>query len=68
MTQDFVVYLIVAGAVLYLVRMLTASVKGKKSCGSCGSGKSCTSSSTQKANAEPQLIQISLGSSTRKPD
>jgi len=62
--QDLVVYAVVLGAVMYLGRALLASTVGKKSCGSCGSGKKCGTPAVtgQNGTAEPQLIQIGLGS------
>jgi hypothetical protein len=57
--QDIIVYMIVAGAAVYLGRYVWKSATGKKGCG-CGSEGGCA---TKKAvPAQPELIQISLGS------
>jgi hypothetical protein len=57
--QEIIVYLIVAAAALYLVRMVwSALVGGKSSCNSCGSN--CGSQS-KSAPAAPKLVQIDLG-------
>ncbi|HEX8464033.1 MAG TPA: FeoB-associated Cys-rich membrane protein [Abditibacterium sp.] len=60
MTQDFAVYLIVAGAAAYLVRHWVLTTKGDKSCGGCGG---CSSAPKK---AEPKLVQIDLGGSWKK--
>lgn len=66
MTQDIVVYLIVAAAVFYLLRLAWAQVTGrKKGCGSCGSngaGSGC-GSAAQQTPAASGLIQITLNTS-----
>lgn len=55
--QDFLVYLIVAGAAFYLGKTLWTAANGKKSgCGGCGSG--CGSKTAQ---ARPNaLLQIEV--------
>ena len=56
--QEVIVYLIVAGAAVYLGRTLWSAAAGKKSgCNSCGSGCSSNKPSTP---AAPSLIQIDL--------
>ena len=61
--QDLAVFTIVALAATYLVRdWLHASKSG----GGCGKCHSCPSSKTP-AKAEPQLVQIDLGGSWKRP-
>jgi len=61
--QDFIVYLIIAGAAFYLLKMLWSAAAGKKSgCNSCGSN--CASQTTtppegSTPSAAP-LLQIEL--------
>lgn len=57
MVQDFIVYIIVAGAVGYLVRHWALTGKGEKGCGGCNG---CGSKPK-----EEKLVQIDLGGSFR---
>jgi len=61
MTQDFIVYILVALAALYLVRMVWSSTKGKGGCNSCGTGGGC-----EKPKTPDALIQISLSPPDKK--
>ena len=63
--QDFVVFAIVLAAAAYLGRTVVLSVSGRKSCGGCGSGKSCGSAAVKSAaksqgTQSGHLIQIDL--------
>ena len=61
--QDIIVYLSVAGAAFYLGRSWFLASKGEGGCGSCGG---CSS---KKAEAPaPQLVQIDLGGSWKRPE
>lgn len=56
--QDFLVYVIVLGAVVYLARALWGAAVGNKSgCNSCGTSCAANKPSTPKATP---LIQIDL--------
>ncbi len=65
--QDFAVFAIVACAAAYLIRhwMLTAKGEGG-GCGKCSSGGNCASKA-KATLAEPQLVQIDLGGSWKRP-
>lgn len=55
--QDAIVYLIVAAAVVYLARGVWQTSRGKKGCGSCGTGCGVKKAPPPAAGG---LIQISL--------
>jgi hypothetical protein len=59
--QDIVVYIIVALAAGYVIRLAWLSLAGKKGCGGCGSDGCKTKAGAAKAT--PQIIQIDLNSS-----
>jgi hypothetical protein len=59
--QDLIVYLVVAGAVAYLVRMIwSALVGGKSGCNSCGSNCAAHLPKVTRASSAQPLIQIDL--------
>lgn len=60
MLQNFVVVLIVAAAVAFLVRNFVQSARGQKGCGSCASG-GCKSAARPAQAAGQELIQIQFG-------
>jgi len=59
MLQNIIVFLIVALAAAYLVRMAWASIAGKKGCG-CGTGGGCSKAGAMPKPPANALIQISL--------
>lgn len=65
MTQELAIYVIVAGAALYLVRMIWNAMAGKNSGCGCGKGGGCaTKRGAASLDETPSLLQIS----TRKPN
>ena len=56
MTQDFLVYLIVAVAVGYLVRVLWQSATSTRGCG-CGSGNGCPKAKTARVGTPTDVSQ-----------
>lgn len=64
MIQDFTVFAIVALAATYLVRDWLVASKSGGGCGKCAGSKTCASKTP---SAEPQLVQIDLSCSWKKP-
>jgi uncharacterized membrane protein YjdF len=62
--QDFAVFIIVALAAVYLIRSWFVSSKSGGGCGKCSGAKGCASKA---APSEPQLVQIDLGGSWKRP-
>lgn len=60
--QDFIVFALVALAAVYLVRSWLVSSREGGGCGKCSGGKSCASKTS-----EPQIVQIDLNGSWKKP-
>lgn len=74
MSQEIVVYAIVAGAALYIGRTIWNATRGKSDCG-CGKDGGCSSktlaktaatSSTRSLDEMPPLIQLTTRNKTRR--
>jgi hypothetical protein len=59
MIQELVVYLIVAGAAAYLVRMAWSAARGQAGCGGCEGACGGKTKTGNKATT-PQLVQIQM--------
>ncbi len=62
MFQEIVVFIVVAVAAAYLVRMAARTFLSRRACGGCGSA--CGGKVTQKA---PQLVQLQINLKDKPP-